>query len=182
MAFISYLLVIGFNLQTLLASSWRASITTWAWSILIATGIYLLLQKPSVEIFNEGVRIHNPLTTITIGWQDVDVIEAKYSAFVQLNSGKKITMWSAQAPGRYHSRSVHSTEVKGLNLTSIIRPGESPRTDSGVVTYLCRARLKSFRDTGRNDGLQYSFNRNKALIAVGILQVILISALNILHI
>ena len=182
MAFISYLLVIGFNLQTLLASSWRDSITTWAWSSLIATGIYLLLHKPSVEIFNEGVRIHNPLTTITVGWQDVDVIEAKYSAFVQLNSGKKITMWSAQAPGRYHSRSVHASEVKGLNLTSIIRPGESPRTDSGVVTYLCRTRLKSFQDTGRSDGLQYSADRNRALITLGVLQIILIIALNILHV
>jgi hypothetical protein len=182
MAYISYLLVLGFNLQTLLASSWRASITTWAWSILIATGIYLLLQKPSVEIFDEGLRVHNPFTTITLGWQDVDVVEAKYSAFLQLNSGKKITIWSAQAPGRYHSRSVHSSEVKGLNLTSIIRPGESPRTDSGVVTYLCRTRLKSFRDAGRNDGLQYSVHRNKSLITLGILQVTLISALNIFHI
>ena len=182
MAYISYLLVIGFNLQTVLASGWRASITTITWSALIAAGIYLLLHKPSVEIFDEGVRIHNPFTTVTVGWQDVDVVEAKYSAFLQLNSGEKITIWSAQAPGRYHSRTVHSSEVKGLNLTSIIRPGESPRTDSGVVTYLCRTRLKSFRDAGRNDGLQYSVQRNKSLITLGILQFILISALNIFHI
>ena len=182
MAYISYLLVIGYNLQTVLASGLRASITTITWSALIAAGIYLLLHKPSVEIFDEGVRIHNPFTTVTVGWQHVDVVEAKYSAFLQLNSGEKITIWSAQAPGRYHSRTVHSSEVKGLNLTSIIRPGESPRTDSGVVTYLCRTRLKSFRDAGRNDGLQYSVQRNKSLITLGILQFILISALNIFHI
>jgi hypothetical protein len=182
MSYISYLLVIGFNLQTVLASGWRSSITTIAWSILIAGGVYLLLNKPSVEIFDEGVRVNNPFTTVTVGWHDIDVIEAKYSAFLQLNSGEKITIWSAQAPGRYHSRSVHSSETKGLNLTSIIRPGESPRTDSGVVTYLCRARMKSFRDASRNDGLQYSVRRNKTLIALGVFQVILISVLNILHI
>jgi hypothetical protein len=182
MAYISYLLVIGFNLQTVLASGWRASITTITWSALIAAGIYLLLHKPSVEIFDEGVRIHNPFTTVTVGWQDVDVVEAKYSAFLQLNSGEKITIWSAQAPGRYHSRTVHSSEVKGLNLTSIIRPGESPRTDSGVVTYLCRTRLKSFRDASRDDGLQFSVRRDSTVIAIGICNLLLIAVLYILHI
>jgi hypothetical protein len=182
MAYISYLLVIGYNLQTVLASGLRASITTITWSALIAAGIYLLLHKPSVEIFDEGVRIHNPFTTVTVGWQDVDVVEAKYSAFLQLNSGEKITIWSAQAPGRYHSRTVHSSEVKGLNLTSIIRPGESPRTDSGVVTYLCRTRLKSFRDASRNDGLQFSVSRDTTVIAIGICNLLLIAVLYILHI
>ena len=182
MAYISYLLVIGFNLQTILASGWRASITTITWSALIAASIYLLLHKPSVEIFDEGVRIHNPFTTVTVGWQDVDVVEAKYSAFLQLNSGEKITIWSAQAPGRYHSRTVHSSEVKGLNLTSIIRPGESPRTDSGVVTYLCRTRLKSFRDASRDDGLQFSVRRDSTVLAIGICNLLLIAVLYILHI
>jgi hypothetical protein len=182
MAYISYLLVIGYNLQTVLASGLRASITTITWSALIAAGIYLLLHKPSVEIFDEGVRIHNPFTTVTVGWQHVDVVEAKYSAFLQLNSGEKITIWSAQAPGRYHSRTVHSSEVKGLNLTSIIRPGESPRTDSGVVTYLCRTRLKSFRDASRDDGLQFSVRRDSTVIAIGICNLLLIAVLYILHI
>ena len=77
MAYISYLLVIGYNLQTVLASGLRASITTITWSALIAAGIYLLLHKPSVEIFDEGVRIHNPFTTVTVGWQHVDVVEAR---------------------------------------------------------------------------------------------------------
>jgi hypothetical protein len=139
------------------------------------------LHRPSIEIFDEGIRISNPLTTIIIGWQDVDVVEAKYTAFLQLRNGVKVSMWAAQAPGRYHSRTIHSSEVKGLQLDGFIRPGESPRTDSGVATYLCRTRLAAFRDRGRSDGLGYLHLREDTLIFTIFANILAIAALIIFH-
>ena len=63
------------------------------------------------------------------------------------NDGKEIFAWAAPAPGRYHARSVHPSEVRGMNVGAegIIRPGESPRSDSGVAKHLVLTRLEKFR-------------------------------------
>jgi hypothetical protein len=90
-------------------------------------------------------------------------------------------MWAAQTPGRYHSRTIHSSEIKGLQLDGFIRPGESPRTDSGVATYLCRTRLAAFRDRGRSDGLSYLHLREDTLIFTILTNILTIAALIIFH-
>ena len=60
--------------------------------------------------------------------------------------GEKIYAWAAQAPGRYHSRTVHATEVRGLQIpdTNSMRAGESPRSHSGVAVALARIRHGAF--------------------------------------
>jgi hypothetical protein len=68
-----------------------------------------------------------------------------------------------------------------LQLDGFIRPGESPRTDSGVATYLCRTRLTTFRDRGRSDGLSYLHLREDALIFSLLANVLAIAALIIFH-
>jgi hypothetical protein len=180
-AVLAYLLLGGMAIESIYSSGLMASWIALAWCTLFALGIYIILHRPCVEIFDEGIRISNPLSTILIGWQDVDVVEAKYTAFLQLRNGVKVSMWAAQAPGRYHSRTIHSSEVKGLQLDGFIRPGESPRTDSGVATYLCRTRLAAFRDRGRSDGLSYLHLREDALIFSFLANVLAIAALIIFH-
>jgi hypothetical protein len=180
-AVLAYLLIGGMASESIYSNGLGDSLTVLAWCTLFALAIYMVLHRPSIEIFDEGIRISNPLTTIIIGWQDVDVVEAKYTAFLQLRNGLKVSMWAAQAPGRYHSRTIHSSELKGLQLDGFIRPGESPRTDSGVATHLCRTRLAAFRDRGRSDGLSYLQLRENTLIFSILANVLAIAALIILH-
>jgi hypothetical protein len=163
-------------LQGIFSDGLSDAVGVMAWCTLFALIIYIVLHRPSIEIFDEGVRIHNPVSTIIVGWQDVDVIEAKYTAFLQLRDGAKIGIWCAQTPGRYHSRTIHSSEIKGLQLNGYIRPGESPRTDSGVATYLCRTRLANFRANGMSNGLGYLSLRDNSLItALGVNALFLIA-------
>jgi hypothetical protein len=175
-ACIAYALLAGMALQSIFSDGLSAAVGVMAWCTLFALIIYIVLHRPSIEIFDEGVRIHNPVSTIIVGWQDVDVIEAKYTAFLQLRDGAKIGIWCAQTPGRYHSRTIHSSEIKGLQLNGYIRPGESPRTDSGVATYLCRTRLANFRANGMSNGLGYLSLRDNSLItALGVNALFLIA-------
>jgi hypothetical protein len=186
-AYIAYLLLAGMALQSLITDGFTAGLNATAWCTLIGLAIYITLHRPAIEIFDEGVRIFNPLNTIVVGWQDVDVVEAKYTAFLQLRDRRKISIWCAQTPGRYHSRTVHSSEVRGLQLDGFIRPGESPRTDSGVATYLCRSRLAAFRASeassanGARDGLGYLSLRENWLITALVANALIIALFAIFH-
>jgi hypothetical protein len=119
------------------------------WGAFVMWGAYLLFIHPRVIYFDEGITIVNPFRTHTLGWDRVESIEAQYSMGVQTN-GKIISAWAAPAPGRYHSRSVHASEVKGMKLgySGLIRPGESPRSDSGQASYLAKLRLEAFNEGG----------------------------------
>lgn len=173
---IAYALLAGMALQSIFSDGLSAAVGASAWCTLFALIIYVVLHRPSIEIFDEGIRIHNPVSTIIVGWQDVDVIEAKYTAFLQLRDGEKISIWCAQTPGRYHSRTIHPSEMKGIQLHGFIRPGESPRTDSGVATYLCRTRLAAFRANGMSNSVSYlSLRENSLITALGLNALFLIA-------
>jgi hypothetical protein len=64
-------------------------------------------------------------------------------------AGEKIYAWAAQAPGRYHSRTVHASEIRGLKIPDLqnMRPGESPRTHSGQALALARIRFDAFQSS-----------------------------------
>lgn len=138
-----------------------------AWAIFAATIIYLILHRPSVELFDEGIRITNPIDQITVGWQRIDSIEAQYAMSIVVGN-KVIYAWAAPAPGRYHGRTIHASELRGMSngVDGLIRPGESPRTDSGAATYLARTRLNSFRESMRSDGLASAVTINKTGLAL----------------
>jgi hypothetical protein len=150
-------------------------ITTLSWSLLISYLFHLAFIRPKVTIFDEGIRITNPFREITIGWDQVQEISAKFSMYVTVG-GEKVYAWAAQAPGRYHSRNVHASEVRGLQIpdTGNMRAGESPRSHSGVAIALARIRLDAFANNQRV-GATYSSNFNRfgftillALFAVAI--------------
>ena len=115
------------------------------------TAIWLLFVRPKIIFFDEGLKIVNPLTEVTLPWSGVDEIETQLAFSVKAGS-KKFTAWAAPAPGRLHSRTLHSSEFKGLGLASggATRLSDSPRSDSGVAAYLARQRLEAFK-TGSTD-------------------------------
>lgn len=143
-----FLFSIGITSAYLYESGLETKISALIFNLLFCYIAFLLFLRPKVTFFDEGVVITNPFQEITVGWGDIDSIEARYTMYLLVGS-KKIHAWAAPAPGRYHARSVHPNELKGMNIPDLhnMRPGESPRTHSGVATYLARKRHESFRNS-----------------------------------
>jgi hypothetical protein len=140
-----YILCAGLIGQSFFSESLEGVLTTIAWCLLVAYVFHLSFVRPKVTFFDEGITITNPLKEITVGWGEIEDIGARYSMYIQVG-GEKIYAWAAQAPGRYHSRNIHASELRGLNLPDPlnIRAGESPRTHSGVAVALARIRRDAF--------------------------------------
>jgi hypothetical protein len=133
-------------LQSFVTANINDIIRTAIASIVLGTFIYLAIHKPKLEVFDEGVTITNPLSQVTLGWGEVLEIETRY-ALTFYTATKKHSAWAALAPGRYHHRSVHPNEVKGLvpRDITLIRASDSPRTDSGAAAYISRIRWEQYK-------------------------------------
>lgn len=121
-AYIAYALLAGMTAQSLYTDGLTAGINAAAWCTALGGLIFLALHRPAIEIFDEGVRIRNPLSTVTVGWHDVDVIEAKYTAFLQLRNGQKISIWCAQAPGSITPALFTPAKSKACRLMDLSDP------------------------------------------------------------
>jgi hypothetical protein len=165
-----YFLCAGITAQSFLVETIDSFIATLSWSLLICYLFHLGFIRAKVSIFDEGITITNPLRETTVGWHQVQEINVKFSMYVTVG-GEKIHAWAAQAPGRYHSRTVHATEVRGLQIpdTNSMRAGESPRSQSGVAVALARIRLDAFAKS-QTVGATYvsEFNRNGLIVLVGL--------------
>lgn len=173
------LLLAGMNLQTMFSSDFTTSAVTVAWTTCFASCMGLIMYKPKIVFFDEGIEIVNPIFTYLISWDYVRGIEARYTMSIVTNDGKQIFAWAAPAPGRYHSRKIHENDLRGLNIGDggSIRSGESPRADSGVARYLAVTRLERFKsgqvaDQGRSST---SFMERRADFRV--VSMIIVSAL-----
>jgi hypothetical protein len=170
-------LVLGIALSASLwlTDSFKSAMSGTFWVAAAIIASYLVFVHPKVTISDEGVEVTNPFLTVTLGWNLVEEIEVRYALTFVTNS-KKISAWAATAPGRYHGRTVHHSELKGyrLNDTTQIRPGESPRTSSGEAAQLCRIRLENFRIRNLNGAeTEVKFN----LVGTTTLTVCVIAAL-----
>jgi hypothetical protein len=140
-----YFLCAGITAQSFFLETLDSFNATLSWSLLICYLFHLGFIRAKVTIFDEGITITNPLRETTVGWDQVQEISVKFSMYISVG-GEKIYAWAAQAPGRYHSRTVHATEVRGLQIpdTNSMRAGESPRSHSGVAVALARIRHDDF--------------------------------------
>ena len=181
-AFVAYGVIAIMVVQTFFTSGLHASLVAATWGSFSATLVYIILHRPKVELFDEGIRITNPFDQITVGWQRVESVDAKYTMSIQVGD-KTIYAWAAPAPGRYHSRTIHPSEIRGMDIgiDGLIRPGDSPRTHSGAAAYLAILRLKSFRDAGSTDGCESSLVSNKRDMGILIASFIVGIILNIYH-
>ncbi|MEY3909155.1 MAG: hypothetical protein RLZZ90_1062 [Actinomycetota bacterium] len=133
------------------------------------TAIWLLFVRPKIVFFDEGLTIVNPLTEVTIPWLAVDELDSQL-AFSVRAGGKKFSAWAAPAPGRQHSRTLHSSEFKGLGLADgrSMRLSDSPRSG-----------LESFKELGGDKSASPAFKFNylgTALMVVSILTLTLLVA------
>lgn len=148
----------GFNFGLIVASIWGA---------LVCLICYQIFIHPKVVFFDEGVEIVNPFTHYLIGWQDVEQIDTRYTmsikTSVQSVGLKKIYAFAAPAPGRYHSRSIHQSELRGLNIQGAgsIQAGQSPRSHSGVASAIANQKINAFRGLDKPQLVQYRYQFNR---------------------
>jgi hypothetical protein len=175
-----YILCAGIVGQSFFSEGPRGVAITIAWSLVVSYIFHLGFIRPKVTFFDEGIRITNPLREITIGWDQVEDISARYSMYIQVG-GKKIYAWAAQAPGRYHARTIHPSEIRGLKIPDAynMRPGESPRTHSGQALALARIRFDAFRSSDDRGACAYSSHLNRNGLATLITLFLIACALSI---
>jgi hypothetical protein len=158
----------GFNFGLIIASIWGA---------LVCSICYQIFIHPKVVFFDEGVEIVNPFAHHLIGWQDVEQIDTRYTLSIKTFGNevgtKQIYAFAAPAPGRYHSRSIHQSELRGLNIqgASSIQAGQSPRSHSGVASAIANQKLVAFGrvDQSKYIGYRYQFNQNAFWINLALL-------------
>jgi hypothetical protein len=142
--------------------SFASGITTSIWAALVVTGGYLIFIRPKVLIFDEGITITNPLHEVTRSWSEIIAIDVRYTMSIRLSDEVKLPWhrkktdtvyaFAAPAPGRYHSRSIHQSEIRGVGIDHgmALRPGDSPRSHSGQAAALARLRQQEFERSGNN--------------------------------
>ncbi|MBU6243003.1 MAG: hypothetical protein KGP06_02975 [Acidobacteria bacterium] len=169
MAISIYALCFGMAASSIFSSSATVhnKITSIAWALLVAQLARLIFLVPKITFFDEGIKITNPHQEITVGWHLIDEVHALYTMYIEVGS-KRINAWAAQTPGRYHARSIHPSELRGLKLNGVtnIRPGESPRTYSGIAVQLARVRLETFNKSGNQARIPSEVISNTSGIAL----------------
>lgn len=179
LAFTAYFAISAFAYVNILDYGFRGGLPTLAWGLWLCALLYLIFIHPKVIFSDEGLVIVNPLKTITIGWHEISEIDARFTMYVtHLPTGVKVHAFAAQAPGRYHSRNIHPNEIKGLRIgdSTMIRAGESPRSNSGAATAIARARLENFSKSGNLNSLKFAteINTNGLLIITALLALALV--------
>jgi len=166
---VTIVIVLALVLQTIVVGNLKADLIAIAWGTFVISSAYLLFIHPKIEIFDEGITITNPIQKITVGWHRVEAIEARYTMSIEV-AEKRIYAWAAPAPGRYHSRSIHPSEVRGMDIgvAGQIRPGESPRSESGQASYIAKLRWREFQNrTIPGCEIAVSFNFVGVGVAIG---------------
>ena len=168
----------GFNFGLIVASIWGA---------LVCLICYQIFIHPKVVFFDEGVEIVNPFTHYLIGWQDVEQIDTRYTMSIKTTGEsvglKKIYAFAAPAPGRYHSRSIHQSELRGLNIQGAgsIQAGQSPRSHSGVASAIANQKIVAFQRLDRPQLVQYRYQFNRKALWLNLILFIAGTLLLIIH-
>jgi len=158
----------------------NSALSSLLWGLFTCALFYLIFIHPKVVFFDEGLLIVNPLQSFKIGWHEVQEIDARYTMYIiHTATGRKIHAFAAQAPGRYHSRTVHPNEVKGMRVgeSGMIRAGESPRSSSGVATAIARSKMDQFQRFNQPSGIDFEVHFNaKATVIITALFVVAVVA------
>jgi hypothetical protein len=158
--------------------SFASGITTALWCALLLTIGYLIFVRPKVVIYDEGITITNPLYEITRSWADVVTIDVRYTMSIRLQEEIKlpwhrkptetIYAFAAPAPGRYHSRSIHPSDLRGVGISHevALRPGDSPRSHSGQAAAIARLRQQRFEKQTTPTRIESRYSKNTSIQGV----------------
>lgn len=171
-AFLGFFLFSALAYVNFLDYGFTSGLVAAIWCTLGCALAYQLFLHPAVVFYDEGLVIINPLTRHVIGWQDVEEIETRYTMSIVTHDRKgkkgKIQAFAAPAPGRYHSRTIHQSEMRGLNLkeSNVIRAGDSPRTNSGAAAAIARSRIDQFQRFQAKSTMEYGFQFNFSAVII----------------
>jgi hypothetical protein len=112
----------------------------------VCIAAYLVFWRPRVTVFDEGLLITNPIEVVTIGWQDVELIDARFTMFVEHSGGQKVNAWAVSAPSRHGARRMGRSGHSGNS--QVIRHLESPRSETGAALFTARRRKDAFDAAG----------------------------------
>jgi hypothetical protein len=176
--FIGSIIFIG---QSFMYDTSTEIIQTILWSLLASQISYAIFIRPKIIFFDAGLIIDNPFSTFKIGWNDVEDVQSKFSMSIQYK-GRSYYAWAAPAPGRYHGRTIHPSEIKGMRISdsSSMRPGESPRTHSGIALEIARRYIENFKHFS-GDLIVFEKTFAKTFISFFIINVFLCSILAFNH-
>lgn len=121
---------------------------------LAAFVVWLLMWSPSVTIGPSGVAVRNLLRTNDVSWPAIQRIDTRFALTLYTSAGK-IVAWSAPAPSRFaalrSTRSDLSNLPESSYLAGSIRPGDIPKSDSGLAALYVRRYYEQLRDAGYLD-------------------------------
>lgn len=171
-------LSLGIIADNLIVSQGEGIIKIVAISTAIALCSYVLFLRPKIVFFDEGIIVTNMLSEVSVGWHEVEAVETRYCMSIQVDN-KIIYAVAAPAPGRYHARTVHESEIRGISVptTESLRPGDSPRSQSGVAAHFARTRMNEFFKRGLEPTITYNTTSKPwaALIALSLLAAVLLN-------
>ena len=119
-----------------------------------AYGVWLLLWSPSVTIAPSGVTIRNLVRTNNVTWPAIQRIDTRFALTLYTAAGK-IVAWSAPAPSRFAALRATRSDLANLPessyLSGSVRPGDIPKSDSGLAALYVRRYYEQLRDAGYLD-------------------------------
>jgi hypothetical protein len=151
-----------------------------------AYGVWILFWSPSVTIGPTGVTVRNLLRSYDVSWPAVQRVDTKY-ALTLYTSAKKIVAWSAPQPGRFEALRTSKSDIQFLPESSYgvggsIRPGDLPRSASGLAALYVRRYWEQLRDAGHLDsgvvegtGVTIHWLRRESIVLCGLLVVSLLT-------
>jgi hypothetical protein len=144
----------------------------------IVSATLMLFWFPRVEVSEQEVVIKNVIRSYKVPMQKIARIDTRWALALYLEGGKKITSWSATAPGRHTS--IFASREQGQHLpestylAGTVRPGDLISTDSGAAAATIRRYWEQQRDGG---GIQedrpvvVSWNISQLAVLLGLIAV-----------
>lgn len=122
---------------------------------LVGALVWAAYWRPSVEVSDAGVTLHNVLRSIELPWPSIQRIDTRY-ALTLVTAYGTYAAWAAPAPGRRRTKDVVEPELRGLPESTYgpagsVRPGDLPGTPSGDAAAIVRLRWEALRDAGHLD-------------------------------
>jgi hypothetical protein len=99
-----------------------------------------------------GVRVVNIFRTFDVSWPAITAIDTRWALELRTANGD-IRAWAAPAPGPSFVRRMTNSDsrVPGRRRNELVRPGESPLSESGAAALIVRQRWEKLRKAGHLD-------------------------------
>ena len=155
LAIVAWLFCLGV-LVTLIFEGHYLGLLRYGGMVLLAALLaWILFWAPFVTIAPSGVTIRNLARRHEVSWPAIKLVDTRWALTLTTTAGK-IVAWSAPAPSRWGTVRTAPGELRDLPESSYgaghsIRPGDIPRSDSGLAALYVRRYWEQLRNAGYLD-------------------------------